>query len=65
VTPQAHIAAGVSAVAASASITSWLTENAVFFTVAAAVVSVLAGVAGFVFYLVSTYYKIKNEQKKS
>lgn len=63
--PQAHIAFGVSAVAAGASITSWLTENAVFFTAAAAVVAVLSGLAAFVFYCVSIYYKIKNEQKKS
>lgn len=62
--PQAHIAVGVSAAAASASITSWMTDNAVFFTVAAAVVAVLSGLAAFTFYLVSIYYKIKSESKK-
>ena len=63
--PQAHVAAGVSAIAAGASITSWLTENAVFFTAAAAVAAVLSGLAAFTFYLVSIYYKIKTESKKS
>lgn len=56
---QAHIATGVSAVAAGASITSWLSDNAVYFTVGAAIFAALSGLAGFVFYVVSTYYKIK------
>lgn len=63
--PQAHVAAGVSAVAAGASITSFMNDNAVFFTVAAATAAVLSGVAAFVFYCVSIYYKIKAEHKKS
>jgi hypothetical protein len=62
---QAHIATGVSAVAAGASITSWFNDNAVFFTVAAAVTAVLSGLAAFVFYCVSIYFKIKNEHGKS
>lgn len=63
--PQAHVAAGVSAVAATASVTSFLTDNAVFFTVAAATAAVLSGFAAFAFYCVSIYYKIKSENKKS
>jgi hypothetical protein len=65
VNPQAHVAAGISAVAAGASITSWLNDNAVFFTVAAATAAVLSGIAAFVFYVVSIYYKIKSEAKKN
>jgi hypothetical protein len=62
--PQAHVAAGISAVAAATSITSWLNDNAVFFTVAAAIAAVLSGTAAFIFYCVSIYYKIKNAHAK-
>lgn len=61
----AHIATGVSAAAASASVASWLTEHAIFFTVAAAVAAVLSGVAATFFYCTSIYYKIKYESIKT
>lgn len=61
----AHVATGVSAAAASASMASWLTDNAIFFTVAAAVIACLSGLAATFFYCTSIYYKIKYEYKKT
>lgn len=60
----AHGAAVVSAVAATASVGSWLSNHAALFTVAAAVAAVLSGLAAFAFYCVSIYYKIKHESAK-
>lgn len=55
----AHGAAVVSAVAATASVGSWLSSHAVYFTVGAALAAILSGLAAFGFYCVSIYYKIK------
>jgi hypothetical protein len=52
----AHVALGVS----SATLDAWLKTHAVFFTAAAAVAAILSGLAAFIFYCVSTYYKIKH-----
>lgn len=59
----AHATAAISAVAATVSVGSWLAQNAVFFTIAAALAAVLSGCAAFAFYCVSIYYKIKYNQK--
>jgi len=58
-TNQPHIALVVSGVTASASAVNWATDHAVWFTIAAGSTAILSGVAAFIFYIVSTYYKIK------
>jgi hypothetical protein len=58
-TNQPHVALAVSTVTASASVVSWASNHAAWFTIGAAVVAMLSGLAGFAFYCVSTYYKIK------
>lgn len=56
-----HTAAAVSAIAATVSVGSWMIEHAVFFTIGAAIVAVMSGLAACAFYCVSIYYKIKYE----
>lgn len=58
-TSQPHVALAVTGVATGASAVSWATDHAVWFTIAAGTAAVLSGIAAFVFYMVSTYYKIK------
>jgi hypothetical protein len=58
-TNQPHVALAVSTVMAGASAASWASNHAAWFTIAAAAVAILSGLAGFAFYCVSTYYKIK------
>lgn len=59
-TNPAHAALAVTAASTAASLYAWFNNNAVFFTVAAAIAAVLSGLAAFIFYCVSTYYKIKH-----
>lgn len=61
---QANVTAAVSATAAAMSLASWLTEHAIFFTVAAAIAAIMSGMAATFFYCTSIYYKIKYEHKK-
>lgn len=63
-TSQPHITLVVTSVAASASIASWATDHAVWFTIGAGAVAILSGLAAFTFYIVSTYYKIKSGGKQ-
>jgi hypothetical protein len=60
----ANTTAAISAVAAATSLASWLTEHAIFFTVAAAIAAILSGLAATFFYCTSIYFKIKYEHKK-
>lgn len=60
---QPHVMLAVSTVTAGASAASWASDNAAWFTVGAGVVAMLSGLAAFVFYVVSTYFKIKNQGK--
>lgn len=60
---QPHVLLAVSATTAGASAASWAVDHAAWFTIAAGTAAVLSGIAAFVFYIVSTYYKIKNAAK--
>lgn len=62
-TNQPHFALIVSGVTASASAVSWANDHAVWFTIGAGAIAMLSGLAAFVFYLVSTYYKLKSGGK--
>ena len=62
---QPHVLLAVSAATASASAASWSVDHAIWFTIAAAGTAVLSGLAAFIFYIVSIYYKIKYAQKNA
>lgn len=64
-TNQPHVLLAVSAATASVSAASWAIDHAVWFTIFAAGAAILSGLAAFVFYMVSTYYKIKYAQKEA
>lgn len=59
-----HVALAISTTTAGASALSWATNNSAWFTVGAALFAMLSGCAGFFFYMVSTYYKIKSGGKQ-
>lgn len=61
---QAHVALAVSATTASASAVSWANDHAAWFTIGAGAFAMLSGLAAFIFYIVSTYYKIKSAGKQ-
>ena len=60
---QPHVLLAVTAAAATASAASWALEHAVWFTITAAISAVMSGIAAFMYYIVSIYYKVKYAQK--